>query len=411
MNKLLAAVTLFSEYFEKNVTEEDLSDGKLPHWKIFSNFSNALSVGTFDLNTGLDPSYLCWSPRDHQSQRHVILLLTDFFEWMSNTYPEVSNFNPKFTGGLYEIKMKKIAYEFRRSRAFLGHLWDDNPKEEIPLTSPINPGTCETGTSYEFPDEKFEELIFKGFKYAGKYNYRDILITLLLHGAGFRSCEPFHLFVEDVNNNPNDPTSSLVCIHHPQFGSAPAMAEALATEKPFVNRQAYLAHYWGMLPRNRIGSDYPAGWKNPKLDEKHYMRAYWYSPEYGQWFKQFWDLYMLQLASIERHHPFAFVNINRDPIGQVYSLENYYSSHESAVRRIGLPYGKQHGTTAHGHRHSYGRRLRRAGFDPLFIQKFMHHKSVESQKIYTEPSTEEALEMLEMVSKRQQSFILLGDAK
>jgi hypothetical protein len=43
------------------------------------------------------------------------------------------------------------------------------------------------------------------------------------------------------------------------------------------------------------------------------------------------------------------------------------------------------GTTPHGHRHAYGRRLWAAKIDPLVRMRAMHHRSLESQQVYTEP--------------------------
>ena len=59
-----------------------------------------------------------------------------------------------------------------------------------------------------FPDERFEELLFEGFCPAGRPDYRGMLITLLLHGAGFRESEPCHLDIEDVFANPGRSTAS-----------------------------------------------------------------------------------------------------------------------------------------------------------------------------------------------------------
>ena len=48
--------------------------------------------------------------------------------------------------------------------------------------------------------------------------------------------------------------------------------------------------------------------------------------------------------------------------------------------------GKNYGTTPHGHRHAYGQRLKNANIDARTIQVAMHHKSVVSHKVYTEPT-------------------------
>lgn len=72
-----------------------------------------------------------------------------------------------------------------------------------------------------FPDARFDELLVKGFCTAGRPDYRGMLITLLLHGAGFRESEPFHLYIGDVFPNPFNRKQAGVIIHHPSDGTAP----------------------------------------------------------------------------------------------------------------------------------------------------------------------------------------------
>lgn len=67
-------------------------------------------------------------------------------------------------------------------------------------------------------------------------------------------------------------------------------------------------------------------------------------------------------------------------------MEAHRKSHAKAVEKIGLKVAKDLGTTPHGHRHAYGQRLRNAGFNELIIRKCMHHNSIESQEVYTQPS-------------------------
>ena len=73
-------------------------------------------------------------------------------------------------------------------------------------------------------------------------------------------------------------------------------------------------------------------------------------------------------------------------MGDPYSAAAYDRNHEAAVRRIGLEYGKEHGTTTHGLRHMYGQTLADLKVPPSIIMRAMHHRSYLSQLIYTEPS-------------------------
>ena len=60
-----------------------------------------------------------------------------------------------------------------------------------------------------------------------------------------------------------------------------------------------------------------------------------------------------------------------------------------ALKRIGLEPNKAVGLDPHGHRHNYGRRLERAGLNPLVIRRCLHHKSLESQVPYTRKAQQE----------------------
>jgi integrase len=79
--------------------------------------------------------------------------------------------------------------------------------------------------------------------------------------------------------------------------------------------------------------------------------------------------------------PYAFVTRE----GKPYSIDAFEDAHATAVKRIGLVPAKALGTTPHGHRHAYGQRLSDLQLDAIFLKKALHHKSLESQTVYTEP--------------------------
>jgi integrase len=87
-------------------------------------------------------------------------------------------------------------------------------------------------------------------------------------------------------------------------------------------------------------------------------------------------------------------------MGAVYTLTQYNKAHAAACERIGLEVSKALGTTPHGHRHAYGRRLRNADVDKPLIRRFMHHASEESQQVYTQATTREAIATLEAAAQR-----------
>jgi integrase len=395
MSKVTRSVRMFLEYLQSNPAERDT-------YRLFQNFAQRLYTGTFDRTTGLDPSGLCWLPRSPQDASHIVTHLTDFFDWLGEMRPEGAQVNPRYSGGAFDRQTDEAAYQFRRSKAFLGHTWAANasPAETGHRVRGQRLPKVEKGEPPAFPEERFEELLAKGFSTAGRRDYRGMLITLLLHGAGFRESEPFHLYVSDVFPDPANPRQAKVLIHHPSHGAAPADWRDEKGKQCKGNRAEYLARQFGLAPRTDVMDRRHAGWKGGMHDAAYYKQAYWFLPEYGEWFLQLWPRYLEQVAHVERDHPFAFINLSREPMGAMYTLTQYNKAHVAACERIGITVGKALGTTPHGHRHAYGRRLRNAGVDKPLIRRFMHHASEESQEVYTQATTREALAALDAAAQR-----------
>jgi integrase len=202
--------------------------------------------------------------------------------------------------------------------------------------------------------------------------------------------------------DPANPRQAKVLIHHPSYGAAPADWRDKRGRPHKGSRAEYLALQFGLVPRTDLMDRRHAGWKGGMHDAEYYKQAYWFLPEYGEWFLHLWHRYLEQVACIEREHPFAFVNLRREPRGAMYTLAQYNKAHAAACERIGLTVSKAQGTTPHGHRHAYGRRLRNGGVDRTLIRRFMHHASMESQEVYTQTNTREALEALRAAAKRLQ---------
>lgn len=199
MVKVTRSVRMFLEYLQTNPAERDT-------YQLFQNFAQRLYTGTFDREAGLDPSGLCWPPRSPQDASHIITHLTDFFDWLSNMFPEAAKVNPRYEGGAYDRQIDTAAYQYQRNKAFLGHTWVQNAplktghqvrSRRLPKVEKEDPPA--------FPEERFEELLLNGFNTGGRRDYRGMLITLLLHGAGFRESEPFHLYIQDVFPAPSSP--------------------------------------------------------------------------------------------------------------------------------------------------------------------------------------------------------------
>jgi integrase len=112
---------------------------------------------------------------------------------------------------------------------------------------------------------------------------------------------------------------------------------------------------------------------------------------------------------VERYHPYAFISYERKNLGKPYTLNAFNKSYAAAMARIGLTTAKVEGRSPHGHRHAYGRRLTRAGIDPIIRKKALHHASLESQIPYTTQGIadvtrafSEATESLEKLSSVRQ---------
>jgi len=112
--KVIRSVRMFLEYLHANPSDRDT-------YRLFQNFAQRLYTGTFDRETGVDPSGLCWKPRSPQDALNIINQLTDFFDWLVEMRPEAAKVNPRYAGGTFDRQVDEIGYQFRRSKALLGH--------------------------------------------------------------------------------------------------------------------------------------------------------------------------------------------------------------------------------------------------------------------------------------------------
>lgn len=398
--KLVFAVQLFLEYIRANPNE---TSSEL----LFQNFAHKLQTGTFDRATGHDPSGLGWVPRTSEDTRQTINRISDFLDWLNKKNPDGGKVDLRAPLSRSDRAVRACAEIYRRRYSLLGHLWKPPvDSEQTKNQLQFNRDPKITGEPPKFPSDRFDELLERGFKVGGRINYRDQAITLLMHGGGFRISEPMHLYIGDVTRDPINHLRALVRIHHPTLGDAPL---DLLNERGLpirCKRDAYLQQKFGLAPRTDLMSKKEAGWKGVVLDEPHYMRPYWFKPAFAEQFMFVWDKYMEEVADIPlrlRRHPFAFMNITREPKGGVYSLSKFETSHGRACERIGLTVARHLGTTPHGHRHDYGHRLTLAGFNPAFIKKCMHHSTEKSQEVYTGLTTQEMLIELEAGAKRMQA--------
>ncbi len=398
MKKVVRSTLLFLDYLAANPEERET-------YKLFQNFAQRLRTGTFDRVTRLDPSGLCWSPLSAHDCSGIVSQLTGLFDWLGATRPGAAVVNPRYAGDAYDRLMDEAAFQFCRSRAFLGHAWLTHATEPSGsrLVRAARTPRVECADPPQFPDDRFLELLNVGFTVNGRLDRRNVLIALLLHGAGFRASEPFHLFVSDVVTDPSNPRSALVRIHHPTFGAAPDDWRLTNGKRSNGNRAAYLAEKFGRVPRTEMMGSQHAGWKGGTHDGRFFKQAHWFVPEYGELFLKVWLDYMHDVAAVERSHPYAFINLRAEPKAGMYCVGQFNKAHRAACERIGLAVSKDLGTTPHGHRHAYGKRLTAGGVDKLLIRRVLHHGSMASQEVYTQPGIKEATKALRIAAARLQT--------
>jgi len=404
MQKLLQAVGLLLDYMTAN--HACFENPK----ELFRTFANRLTTGTIG-EDGLDPSGLYWLPMTSTIANQLINLISAFSDWMSQRGGTMQ-LNPWRQATSYEEKLNWAAYLHRNDRAFLGHTWSREAASETAKKArntllKRSPKIEHEGVKY-FPENRFADLITKGFIVPGKQesprvidrvNLRDVLITLLQHGGAVRKCEPFHLYVHDVVPDPREPNSALVRIYHPSDGLAPNDWLNASGIPVKCNREAYLRGKYQMRPRNTYPKtdSFHAGWKDPTLDSSAgFFHVHWFPTWMGKLFKQLWDRYLIQRALMNCRHPFAFVALS----GRPYAIGDYNEAYERAIRRIGLVPAKMNGTTPHAHRHAYGRRMKKGGVEAFERKRALHHKSLESQLIYTEPTIEDITSTMKAASQR-----------
>jgi len=389
MYGVCTSVRLLIKYLQSNPTQT--CDAKT-----LVNFAERLLFGSVDSSLGRDLTELFWKPSGPDVTNTILAFLRGYFEYICSDEAK-----PLSTGWVssHDRLCALAGFIYRRDRALLGHLWEGGsggPYGELR----IRYGTVANRDPPAFPEDRFDDLINDGYRVGNKHDLRGILGVLLMDGAGFRASETMHLFTSDVRPDPDNPKSALVRIHHPQFGEAPSDWEDFSGKRIVGNRIQYLESQWGLVPRNRVNSKLHAGWKGGLLDGKYYKEAHWFLPERGEMFMRYWLLYMRQLATIRRLHPYALVNLEKTTVGKIYCLDEQYKAHQRACRRIGLTPSKETGVSPHGHRHAYGKRLSDGECSEKLIQICLHHSDIASQEVYTQLSSKTIRSGLEDAVKK-----------
>lgn len=383
--------------------------------QVYAAFAEALVSGTID-QYGRDVSGLYWTPKNLDRATAVLNALTGFADWLVDRYQSTA-INPWRTASAAEQLAYWRRFEKRRPQSLLMHAHSaERATAHAGKARAVRVARKAVSSDLApikyFPRDRIWDLLEQGFLVAAnrsspnwyeRLNLRDIMITVLMHGGGLRESEPFHLYVSDVAVDPHNRKGALVRLFHPEQGQAPDDFIDPLTGKPIAaDRETYLRVKWQMEPRNLTPGRFHAGWKDLHLtDERQkYALVHWFPSYWGEVFLSLFKLYITQVRSRHSKHPFLFVSEKDGVAGEPYTVASFRQAHAKAVRRIGLPAGKEYGTTPHGHRHAYGQLLTEAKLDPLVIQRCLHHKSRESQQVYTEPTPGAIAQALDEAAQR-----------
>lgn len=380
----LQAVSLLLAYMEAN--KDLFSDPKM----LFQTFAKRLYSGTIG-EDGLDPSGLYWVPSSTGNVNKHIYRLTAFTDWLAKKQGS-EPMNPLRDATPHEQRLNYAAWFRKNQNDFLGHIEDKSINKTIRKARTLKGRTPLTKTeddAISFPEKLWETFFKEGVGGAKdpRVALRDKLVLLLMHGGGLRESEALTLWVTDVFEDPYNPDNAIVRIYNEIDGKAP---NGWRSRSGTTNREAYLKEEYARIPRIRMMGTQRIGWKNKLPDNKdNYIQVQWFPTDYSKVFMLLWKNYQKYRASVECHHPYAFISYHHSAFGEPYTLNAFHSSYAAGLKRIGLEPSKAQGLDPHGHRHNYGRRLERSGLNPLVIRRCMHHKSLESQTVYTGKSQQE----------------------
>ena len=397
INKHIQSIILLIEFMDANDSMFETPE------EMFTVFVRRLYSGTVSQN-GLDYSLLYWMPASVGTVAKHISHLSSFTNWVSdkNLGKEV---NPLRTATTHEERIQYAAWFRRNQNDFLGHIKDKSINNTVKRARSIKGRTPLARTEDDavaFPTSKFETFYLNGMGGAKdpRVVLRDKLILLLLHGAGFRRSEALLLWVTDVFEDSSNADLAVVRIFNELEGVAP---NEWKTRRGKNSRKAYLKENYARTPRQEMLNTQHLGWKSKVVDHRDgYLQGYFFPQEFARVFMSLWRQYLIYRASVNCHHPYAFISFDSRHLGNPYTYNAFNQNYASGLSRIGLAPNKAEGLSPHGHRHNYGRRLTASKIDPLIRKKCLHHKSLNSQLVYTLPSSTRVSEALDQASLQLQ---------
>jgi len=394
--------------------------------ELFRGFSNALLFGTIS-NDIDDPLQLYWQAQPVHKVRKYISHIEQFGLWVAIEKGEIPSTRPinaiSSLGGRAIVTM--VCEARKRGFKLLGYLGDPSPARESIIFLPNVGGAFNHEGEYRhsFPPGRIEELIWEGFKKPGKdgeswddYNIRDMMICLLCAYAGLREHEPYHIWVQDVIEDPNQPGLASVFLYHPVHGLA--YIDGPDGRQTKSTRTEYLKRNFSLTPRTSGSGGYKVGWKNSKTVTKDYYAVLYFTDPIAS--ALFWELYRNYIPRREAimakrrnmgygDHPFLFVSEQEArnlPDGAKFygapaSIDSFERSLRKAVENVlDITYSKDSGTTPHGLRHMYAYTLKALGVDGKIIQEGLRHKHPYSHLVYGIPSPTDIDEQIKMCMQR-----------
>lgn len=387
--------------------------------RIFADFSRALINGT--CNGVQDPLGLYWKQQPVDQARRILGAVDQF---ISSMVQDVEK--PKDV----DVVNHELSTIFHWARKNNVSLRSSMHGGERPLSTTVVsniPRGRTASPAISFPAQFVETVLWDGFRRGGPekggwgdYNIGAMMIFLLQAYGGAREHEPHHLWETDVVEDPSRPGHASVALYHPSFGVA--FQDDVDGKPQRTQRHNVLKERYGLPPRNLGTGSYRIGWKNAKVATKdHFALFFWSDPMASMLFFELYRHYLGYRAQLmERRaslglppHPFLFVSSrearNRADgyrwIGAPASIESYETHLERAVKRVGLSYGHEFGTTSHGLRHLYAYTLRKLGIKNKLLQEGLRHRHPTSSSRYgLPPALEISAELTAAWAKNRDSL-------
>jgi integrase len=365
----------------------------------------------------VDPTGLYWQPRKPDEVIAIASALNDVIEWChehrsGDSLLSESDLWPGKQGPLSSgVDGLRVLYaaHYAHNTSLLAHIKRQKRVYHAPSARVVkrDPRSFDGEDVKRFPAKFLNPLLKDGFRKneaasdpLARADATGRLAALILAGGGGRSCEPLHIWVNDVTVVDGDP---VIFLRHPQLSTVETIE---GTKK----REEYLEQYCGdMAPRNRISGKFHAGWKGIKCNKEYWAPIYWGPfPGIKELFLECFLEYVRDIRPRlmrERSarglpdHPFLLVSSgsawhddDETSTGDPYTLVALKRSWIRAMRRLqkqfpeaDLRVRKNLGTSLHGLRHLYGASLAQIGMSEEMIQECMHHIHPSSQRVYKKP--------------------------